>query len=37
MEQPVVNIYLPTYRMEPEEDEKFYPSQAKASCFEFIT
>ena len=31
MDQPVVNIYLPTYRMEPEEEEKFFPSQAKVA------
>ena len=28
--QPVIDIVLPTFRMEPEEDEKFYPSRAKA-------
>ena len=28
--QPVIDIVLPTFRMEPEEDERFYPSQAKA-------
>eukprot|EP01041_Mallomonas_annulata_P002020 gene2020-3926_t len=27
--QPVIEVYLPTYRMEPEEKEKFYPSQAR--------
>ena len=27
--QPVIDIVLPTFRMEPEEDEKFYPSQAR--------
>ncbi len=31
MEQPVINVYLPTYRLEPEESEKFFPSQAKVS------
>ena len=25
-----MNIYEPTFRLEPEEDERFYPSQAKA-------
>lgn len=30
MEHPTIDIILPTYRMEPEEDEKFYPSKAKA-------
>mmetsp|Transcript_21901 Transcript_21901/g.36668 ORF Transcript_21901/g.36668 Transcript_21901/m.36668 type:complete len:133 (-) Transcript_21901:1032-1430(-) len=28
--QPIIDIFLPTYRMEPEEIERFYPSQAKA-------
>ena len=28
--QPVIDIVLPTFRMEPEEDERFYPSRAKA-------
>ena len=27
--QPVIDIVLPTFRMEPEEDERFYPSRAK--------
>lgn len=27
--QPITDIYLPTYRLEPEEGEKFYPSKAK--------
>ena len=31
MEQPVINVYQPTYRLEPEEHEKFFPSQAKVS------
>lgn len=26
---PVIDIVLPTYRMEPEENERFYPSKAK--------
>lgn len=28
--QQIIDIVLPTYRMEPEEHEKFYPSIAKA-------
>mmetsp|Transcript_16133 Transcript_16133/g.16265 ORF Transcript_16133/g.16265 Transcript_16133/m.16265 type:complete len:133 (+) Transcript_16133:141-539(+) len=28
--QPVIEVFLPTYRMEPEEKERFYPSQARA-------
>ena len=28
--QQIIDIVLPTYRMEPEEDERFYPSAAKA-------
>lgn len=27
---PIIDIVLPTYRMEPEESERFYPSRAKA-------
>lgn len=27
---PIIDIVLPTYRMEPEEIERFYPSKAKA-------
>ena len=27
--QQIIDIVLPTYRMEPEEDERFYPSNAK--------
>ena len=27
---PTIDIVLPTYRTEPEEDEKFYPSKARA-------
>jgi len=27
---PIIDIVLPTYRMEPEEHERFYPSRAKA-------
>jgi len=26
---PVIDVFLPTYRMEPAEEEKFYPSRAK--------
>lgn len=29
-EQPIIDIVLPTYRLEPEEKERFYPSVAKA-------
>ena len=28
--QLIIDIVAPTYRMEPEENERFYPSQAKA-------
>ena len=28
--QQTIDIVLPTYRMEPEEHERFYPSVAKA-------
>ena len=28
--QQIIDIVLPTYRMEPEEYERFYPSVAKA-------
>jgi len=27
---PIIDIVLPTYRMEPEESERFYPSRAQA-------
>ena len=27
---PIIDIVLPTYRMEPGENERFYPSRAKA-------
>lgn len=27
--QPIIEVFLPTFRMEPDEDERFYPSQAK--------
>jgi tctex1 domain-containing protein 2 len=30
--QPVIDIVLPTFRMEPEENERFYPSQARATA-----
>jgi len=33
---PVINMYLPTYRLEPEEPEKFFPSQAKAVASKII-
>lgn len=26
---PIIDIVLPTFRMEPEENERFYPSKAK--------
>jgi hypothetical protein len=26
---PIIDIVLPTYRMEPDETERFYPSKAK--------
>lgn len=26
--QPIIEVFLPTFRMEPAEDERFYPSQA---------
>ncbi len=28
--QPIIDVVLPTFRMEPEENERFYPSKAKA-------
>jgi len=28
--QPVIDVVLPTFRLEPEEDERFYPSKAKS-------
>ena len=28
--QLIIDIVAPTFRMEPEENERFYPSQAKA-------
>ena len=28
--QQIIDIVLPTYRMEPEEHERFYPSVAKS-------
>eukprot|EP00428_Durinskia_dybowskii_P063584 CAMPEP_0170388100 /NCGR_PEP_ID=MMETSP0117_2-20130122/17907_1 /TAXON_ID=400756 /ORGANISM="Durinskia baltica, Strain CSIRO CS-38" /LENGTH=132 /DNA_ID=CAMNT_0010644005 /DNA_START=14 /DNA_END=412 /DNA_ORIENTATION=- len=27
---PIIDIFLPTFRMEPEEEERFFPSKAKA-------
>ena len=27
---PIIDIFLPTFRMEPEEVERFFPSKAKA-------
>lgn len=30
--QPVIEVILPTYKMKPSEDEKFYPSQVRAIC-----
>ena len=30
MEQPYIDIVLPTFRLEPDESERFYPSVAKA-------
>jgi hypothetical protein len=27
--QPIIEVFLPTYRLEPEEHEKFYPSIAR--------
>lgn len=27
--QPIIEVFLPTFRTKPAEDEKFYPSQAK--------
>ena len=33
---PVIDIVLPTYRMEPEETEMFYPSVAKKIADEII-
>ena len=31
-----INLYEPTYRTHPEEDELFYPSQAKAIADEIL-
>lgn len=33
---PVIDIVAPTYRMEPEEVERFYPSKAKAIADKII-
>ena len=33
---PVIDIVLPTYRVEPEEDERFYPSKAKKIALEIM-
>lgn len=33
---PVIDIVLPTYRMVPEENERFYPSTAKAIADKII-
>lgn len=30
MEQPYIDIVLPTFRLEPDESERFYPSVAKS-------
>eukprot|EP00605_Chrysophyceae_sp_TOSAG23-4_P000155 GSChrysophyteH1.ASY1.ANO1.178.1 assembled CDS len=27
---PIIDVFLPTYRMEPNENERFYPSRARA-------
>jgi hypothetical protein len=27
---PIIDIFLPTYRLEPGQEERFYPSRAKA-------
>ena len=31
-----INVYEPTFRTEPEEDERFYPSQAKKLMEEIL-
>ncbi len=33
---PIIDIVLPTYRMEPEENERFYPSKAKVIADKII-
>mmetsp|Transcript_24762 Transcript_24762/g.36523 ORF Transcript_24762/g.36523 Transcript_24762/m.36523 type:complete len:135 (-) Transcript_24762:141-545(-) len=34
--QPIIEVFLPTYRMEPDEDERFYPSVAKKIAEEIV-
>ena len=34
--QPIIEVFLPTFRMEPEENETFYPSQAKKLAQEVV-
>mmetsp|Transcript_11833 Transcript_11833/g.12203 ORF Transcript_11833/g.12203 Transcript_11833/m.12203 type:complete len:135 (-) Transcript_11833:140-544(-) len=34
--QPIIEVYLPTYRMEPDEDERFYPSVAKKIAYDIV-
>eukprot|EP00633_Aureoumbra_lagunensis_P004256 CAMPEP_0197312692 /NCGR_PEP_ID=MMETSP0891-20130614/22875_1 /TAXON_ID=44058 ORGANISM="Aureoumbra lagunensis, Strain CCMP1510" /NCGR_SAMPLE_ID=MMETSP0891 /ASSEMBLY_ACC=CAM_ASM_000534 /LENGTH=127 /DNA_ID=CAMNT_0042800053 /DNA_START=14 /DNA_END=394 /DNA_ORIENTATION=+ len=34
--QRVIEVILPTYAMKPGEDEKFYPSKAKAICEDIL-
>ena len=34
--QPIIGVFLPTFRMEPEEDERFYPSQAKKLATDIV-
>ena len=34
--QPIIEVFLPTFRMEPDEDERFYPSQAKKLAQEIV-
>ena len=36
MADTFVDIYLPTYRLGPDEDERFYPSQARALADEVL-
>eukprot|EP00341_Mesodinium_pulex_P015532 CAMPEP_0116925832 /NCGR_PEP_ID=MMETSP0467-20121206/24355_1 /TAXON_ID=283647 /ORGANISM="Mesodinium pulex, Strain SPMC105" /LENGTH=134 /DNA_ID=CAMNT_0004604955 /DNA_START=31 /DNA_END=435 /DNA_ORIENTATION=+ len=34
--QPIIEVFLPTYRMEPDENERFYPSVAKKIAEEVV-
>uniref|UniRef100_A0A7S3HL07 Dynein light chain n=1 Tax=Spumella elongata TaxID=89044 RepID=A0A7S3HL07_9STRA len=34
---PIIDIFLPTFRMEPEEHERFFPSKGKAIADKIIS